>query len=69
MAISNSDSGGAADRFTQCARCQGLLIPDTFDGREDIWYRCVACGNVVDTVILDNRSKGYTDLSHPYYQR
>ena len=47
----------------RCARCRGLMVPDhffdllddsgrmTFNGR-----RCVNCGNILDSLILQNKA-------------
>ena len=48
----------------QCTRCQGIMVTDySFDqldatspDRIRTW-RCVMCGDVVDSVILDDRRK------------
>lgn len=47
-----------------CRRCQGLMVFDRFlDVHGDtghLWFRgwrCVACGNIVDPVILINRRR------------
>ncbi len=50
-----------ASPMMECFRCQSLLIPTVLD-RDDsglrwVWgWRCVACGNVVDSIILRQRS-------------
>lgn len=69
MAISNSVSGEAAKPLTHCPRCAGLLFAETFDGRDDYWWRCLMCGNILDQTILDNRSKTLTDFSQAGYRR
>jgi hypothetical protein len=47
-----------------CGRCQGLMVFDRFldlygdTGR--LWFRgwrCVACGDIVDPVVLRNRTR------------
>jgi hypothetical protein len=55
----------------RCERCNGLMVGERIcdmngtggdlcvDG-----YRCLLCGNLVDTVILDNRSRS-TDAVEP----
>jgi hypothetical protein len=47
-----------------CSRCHGLMVPDNLiDMRESflpMWMRglrCVACGNVVDPLIVHNRMR------------
>ena len=51
----------------RCARCRGLMVPDhffdllddsgrmTFNGR-----RCVNCGNILDSLILQNRARRFS---------
>lgn len=47
----------------RCLRCDGLMVRDRFIDmlgailHIDAW-RCIACGNVVDEVILRNRRAG-----------
>lgn len=44
----------------RCLRCDGLMVRDRFIDmlgavlHIDAW-RCIACGNVIDSVILRNR--------------
>lgn len=44
-----------------CPRCSGKMVHEDFYGLEDeyAWFypgwRCVYCGEIVDTVILSNR--------------
>lgn len=45
-----------------CSRCQGMMVGDRAldeNGRADqfVW-RCVACGDIIDPVILINRTNG-----------
>lgn len=47
-----------------CQRCKGLMIPDHFvDFRDDTGrlmfkgWRCVNCGEVIDSVVLTHRSE------------
>lgn len=49
----------------KCPRCKGLMLEDWFQDIQDEagkmsfeGYRCLACGEVVDAVILKNRSLG-----------
>jgi hypothetical protein len=45
----------------KCDRCDGLMIYERFLSQEveDFsGWRCVACGDIVDEVILKNRTKG-----------
>ena len=44
----------------KCNRCDGLMIYERFLSQEveDFFgWRCVACGEIVDEVILKNRTK------------
>ena len=62
-----SESGGQLTREKEegpmrCTKCEGLMVvDDLIDMRESyhpMWmrgWRCVACGNVVDPLILRNR--------------
>lgn len=47
-----------------CPRCKGLMVPDRFlDLRDDTGslkfegWRCVNCGEVIDSVVLAHRSE------------
>lgn len=47
----------------ECERCHATMLEETFeDVRADSWtidfhgWRCPGCGNVLDPVILENRS-------------
>ena len=55
----------------RCNRCGGLMIYERFLGQEveDFsGWRCVACGEIVDEVILKNRYKGLmAKMSMKYY--
>ncbi len=41
----------------KCLRCNGIMIHNKFYGpHEHFWgWKCVACGEIVDQVILENR--------------
>ena len=41
----------------RCDRCGGLMSYETFYGQaeDDFGWRCIACGEIVDKVILENR--------------
>ena len=45
----------------QCTRCQGTMVIDYFLDMEDsgeVWmpgWRCLACGEVIDSLILKHR--------------
>lgn len=47
-----------------CERCDGLMVSERICDLQGMssdlcvnGYRCLLCGNLVDTVILDNRSR------------
>jgi hypothetical protein len=42
---------------TKCSRCGGTMIYDKFYGHnEDFWgLKCIICGEIIDSVILENR--------------
>lgn len=54
-----------------CPKCQGMLVQDliydVFESkgslRSDAW-RCISCGNVIDPVVLRNRSKQRIEPVH-----
>jgi hypothetical protein len=48
-ATGRKDILGAA----HCSRCDGLMVP--YQGLDFLARRCVQCGDVVDSVILQNR--------------
>jgi hypothetical protein len=41
----------------KCNRCRGFVIPERFYGHEAIFqgWKCIACGEVFDEVVLRNR--------------
>lgn len=45
----------------QCTRCSGLTVPEfIFDGGvRRVVERCVSCGDLVDHVILRNRTRRF----------
>lgn len=52
----------------RCIRCRGLMIEDRFvDLEKDILcvvaWRCINCGEVLDTVIHHHRSLPSSDLA------
>ena len=50
-----------------CARCHGLMV---FELVEELpCWRCIACGNILDAVIIKNRTIVPEELSQPYYKR
>ena len=58
---------------TCCVRCNGLLVPYTaVKNEEEYWhesgpaFRCVNCGEIVDSLILQHRLFGYlAPQTHP----
>lgn len=40
-----------------CTRCQGLQCREYIPGYGRWWWKCVACGDRVDAVILRNRAE------------
>ncbi len=54
-----------------CDRCNGLMVSERIDDLQGMssdlcvdGYRCLLCGNLVDTVILENRLRS-TDAVEP----
>ena len=54
-----------------CTRCEGLMVPDDLvdlqESYHPMWlngYRCLSCGNVVDTLIQRHRMVRNSHL-HP----
>lgn len=43
----------------KCDRCRGPMVYEKFYGRTEDYFgwRCVVCGEIVDEVILENRSR------------
>jgi hypothetical protein len=41
----------------KCQRCGGIMILEKFYGTTEVFFgwRCIACGEIVDQVILENR--------------
>lgn len=53
-----------------CPRCKGLLVHDSYmeidsalRNRPPAVLRCVACGNLIDPVILSNRALQYASTT------
>lgn len=46
------------ESITHCARCGGLMVTEQVADLPA--HRCVQCGEVVDSVILQNRQRGTT---------
>ena len=42
----------------RCHRCESIMVYQKFYGsQEHFWgWRCICCGDIVDQIILDNRS-------------
>ena len=54
-----------------CVRCDGLMVVDRFDDfRDDTGefnfkaWRCLTCGEIIDSVIISNRQKHVPPLSN-----
>jgi len=41
----------------KCQRCGGIMVLEKFYGTSEVFlgWRCIACGDIVDQVILENR--------------
>jgi DNA-directed RNA polymerase subunit RPC12/RpoP len=41
----------------KCRRCNGMMVFEKFYGDSEYFFgwRCVACGEIVDQIILENR--------------
>jgi hypothetical protein len=41
----------------KCQRCGGIMVLEKFYGTSEVFlgWRCIACGEIVDQVILENR--------------
>ena len=41
----------------KCRRCSGTMVNERFYGREErfLGWRCIACGEIIDETILENR--------------
>lgn len=46
----------------KCNRCSGLVIPERLYAIEAIFegYKCIACGEVFDEVVLRNRHERFS---------
>ena len=60
----------------QCGRCHGLMITESFTDLLDdtgklrfAGWRCVACGEIVDPVIVSNRLRGDSVSRRPQRHR
>ena len=51
-------NGAGKDDPKKCHRCEGIMICEKFYGlHEHFWgWRCIWCGEIVDQIILENRS-------------
>jgi len=45
--------------MVRCNRCSGLMAYEKFFDRADEYFgwRCIVCGEIIDQVILKNRSQ------------
>ncbi len=50
----------------RCYRCGGLMVYEKFyDGGDNFFgWKCISCGEIVDQVILENRSGGLRTVGH-----
>ncbi len=48
-----------ADR---CHRCDGLMVPEEVVEIRSIDWRCISCGERIDSVILAHRQKGFVGV-------
>jgi len=52
----------------KCPRCQTRMVAETFYSKEGSFdgFRCLACGEVIDEVILQNRdtTKTFKNVRH-----
>jgi hypothetical protein len=41
-----------------CHRCESIMVHEKFYGYEEhFWgWRCISCGDIVDRIVLENRS-------------
>jgi hypothetical protein len=59
-----------------CERCQGLFLADRYnvlagvDLREQMMWRCVNCGNILDSQIMKHRTlqKYHVPIAAPGYE-
>ena len=54
-----------------CTRCEGLMVSDDLIDMQEsyhpMWtsgYRCLSCGNIVDTLIQEHRIAQHSSLRH-----
>ncbi len=40
-----------------CQRCHGLTVRERLDRRGRWWWKCMACGDRIDGLILRNRAE------------
>ncbi len=50
----------SVDDLPRCHRCGGRMVSEWFYGDEGPFHgwRCIACGEIIDEVILENRRGG-----------
>jgi hypothetical protein len=43
----------------RCLRCEGIMVHQKFYGpQEHFWgWRCIRCGDIIDSLILENRGR------------
>jgi formylmethanofuran dehydrogenase subunit E len=48
-----------SEASVRCRRCSEMMVNERFYGREErfLGWRCVACGEIIDETILENRQK------------
>jgi hypothetical protein len=51
-------NGAGTDNPKRCHRCEGIMVYQKFYGpHEHFWgWRCICCGEIVDSLILENRN-------------
>jgi hypothetical protein len=59
-----------------CRRCQGLMVPELIEDLPEHWalhgvgaWRCVACGDITDPVIVANRESGLSQENGSKWSR
>jgi hypothetical protein len=55
------DNKFAGEAMVKCHRCDGIMILERFYGRGEVFsgWRCVLCGEILDSLILENRNHGH----------
>lgn len=52
-----------------CDRCYGLMVPERFANLDLAWWRCVNCGEVLDSVIIAHRRENAGQERRRRFQR